>query len=249
MIDRYMSIQIVTFCAAVLGCEFLERRYPGFAINKKRDLRVNILALLIIVFIGEYAKKAVAAGYDTVSLSSVLAGNWFSGLPSAPKLLFAIAFVDFSLYWVHRAMHETKLWPTHKFHHTIGEIWWLAGARTSITHLLLFAIPQVFIGYYLLRLTPMEAAIILSFSVVVNIWLHLNVWFNFGPLEWAFITPNCHRIHPGERGLMHKNLGFVFTFWDRMFGTFESPQTLGKHFNIYSVPANRKALGRMIVGI
>jgi sterol desaturase/sphingolipid hydroxylase (fatty acid hydroxylase superfamily) len=249
MIDRYLMIQVITFFIAMLACEFIERRYPGFIINKKKDMRLNLLALLVIVLIGEYVKKSVALGYDSVHLSSALAGNWFTRLPIAPKLFFAVAFVDFCLYWIHRAMHRPILWATHKFHHTIGEIWWLAGSRTSLTHLLLFAVPQVFIGYYLLRLSPMEAAIILSFSILVNIWLHLNVWFNFGPFEWLFITPNCHRIHHGARGLMNKNLGFVFSIWDRMFGTFVSPKTLGKEFNLYPVPTSARRLIRMMVGI
>jgi sterol desaturase/sphingolipid hydroxylase (fatty acid hydroxylase superfamily) len=249
MIDRYLAIQIITFGVAMVACEFIEHRHPGFAIDKKKGLLLNLLALSIIVFIGEYVKKSVATGYNLVHLDVALAGNWFCRLPGALKILLAITLADFSLYWVHRAMHGPYLWTTHKFHHSIGQIWWLAGSRTSVIHLFLFAIPQVFIGYYLLQLTPIEAAVVLSFSILVNIWLHLNVWLHLGPFEWFFITPNCHRIHHGARGLMHKNLGFVFTFWDRMFGTFASPQKLGKHFDLYPVPAEPKRLPRMIVGL
>jgi sterol desaturase/sphingolipid hydroxylase (fatty acid hydroxylase superfamily) len=75
------------------------------------------------------------------------------------------------------------------------------------------------------------------------------VWFRLGPFEWLFITPNTHRVHHGSRGLMHKNLGFVFTFWDRMFRTYASPQKFERNFDIYPVPAEAKRLPRMIVGI
>ena len=251
MSDRYLFIQIIIFIAAVVGFNFFERSRPGFNINKKNDLQVNILAMLIVILAGEYVKKVVSIGYDTVHLSSALSGNLLSSLPFFPKIFFAIAFSDFCLYWIHRAMHGPVrvLWNTHSFHHTIKEIWWLAGSRTSIIHLLLFAIPQVLIGFYLLQLNTIEATTVLCFSIVVNLWLHINVWVDIGPLEWLFITPNYHRIHHGGKGLMNKNIGFVLTIWDRMFGTYANPLTVGKNFDVYPVPTDTKRLLRMMVEI
>lgn len=97
-------------------------------------------------------------------------------------------------------------------------------------HLLLFAVPQVFIGYYLLELAPLEAGIAFSAGVVVNIWIHANIWVDLGPLEWIFITPNYHRIHHGAKDFSSKNLGFILTIWDRIFGTYVDPKLVGKDF-------------------
>ena len=127
-------------------------------------------------------------------------------------------------------MHGTLgiLWNAHSFHHTIGELWWLAGSRTSVVHLFLFALPQVFIGYYLLRLTVTEATAVLCFSTVVNLWLHINVWVNIGWFESILITPNYHRLHHGAQGHMHKNIGFVFTIWDQCSGHTKTPALWAK---------------------
>ncbi len=240
--------QAITFVIIASLFDFLERRHPGFLVERKRDLSLNILAILLVIVGGELCKKLLRYGFNALDLGGIFSQDFFRRLPGAVKIPLGIALGDFSLYWIHRAMHRTGLWRTHAFHHTIGEIWWLAGSRTSLTHLFLFAAPQVFIVYYLLGLTAWEAGAIFSFGVVVNLWIHTNLWVDLGPLEWILITPNFHRIHHGGSGLANNNLGFVFTVWDRMFGTYASPQSTGKNFALFPVPW-RKRLLRMIVGL
>ncbi len=239
--------QAITFVIIVLLFDFLERRRPGFLVDRKRDLSLNILAMLLVIVAGELWKKLLLYGFSALDVREVFSQTLFRGFPSPAKIPLGIALGDFSLYWIHRAMHRTGLWRTHAFHHTIGEIWWLAGSRTSLTHLFLFAVPQVFIAYYILGLTAWESGVIFSFGVVVNLWIHTNLWVNLGVLEWILITPNYHRIHHGASGLTNNNLGFVFTIWDRMFGTYVSPQSTGKDFALFPVPW-RKRLIRMMIG-
>jgi sterol desaturase/sphingolipid hydroxylase (fatty acid hydroxylase superfamily) len=134
------------------------------------------------------------------------------------------------------------------FHHSIPEIWWLAGSRTSLLHLLLFAIPQVFIGNYLLHLTPLGTGIAFSLGIFVNLWIHTNLWVDLGPLEPFLVTPNYHRIHHGGKGLSSRNMGFVLTVWDRLFGTYLSPAEKGNDFPIVPVPVEKQLL-RMMIGV
>ena len=239
--------QAITLMFIVAFVDYLERRRPGFAISRGRELGINSLALAVVIIWGELAKNLVLSGFHAARLEAVLPLETMRILPSLVKIVLAVILGDFSLYWVHRAMHRRYLWKTHAFHHSIPEIWWLAGSRTSMTHLLLFALPQIFIGYYLLGLSPFEAGIAFSFGVVVNIWIHINVWVDLGPVEWLIITPNYHRIHHGARGFTDKNLAFVFTIWDRMFGTYVNPRTTGKDFPVLAVPT-RNRLFRMIIG-
>jgi sterol desaturase/sphingolipid hydroxylase (fatty acid hydroxylase superfamily) len=241
------AYQAVTLVAAVSFFDFLERRRPGFQVNRRRELSLNILAILIVIGAGEFCKTAILAGFGAAGLEGFTLASLRS-LPGWAKILLAIVMTDFSLYWVHRCMHTPLLWRTHTFHHTIPEIWWLSGARTSVTHLFLFAVPQILIGYYLLSLSPTEAGIAYSFAAVVNLWIHTNIWVNLGPLEWLLITPNFHRVHHGATGLGSRNLAFVFTLWDRMFGTYVDPGKLGKEFNVFSAPTRGRVL-RLIAGI
>ncbi len=240
--------QAITLVLVVLFFDQLERRRPGFQVVRRRELPLNVLALLVVIVAGEVAKQLVLSGYNALGFGGSLTLPGVARLPSMVKIILAVILADFSLYWVHRAMHRRLLWRTHAFHHSIPEIWWLSGSRTSMTHLLLFAIPQILIGYYLIALSPVEAGIAFSFGVIVNVWIHVNAWVDLGPLEWLFITPNFHRIHHGARGYTDKNLAFVFTVWDRMFGTYIDPKTTGKEFPVLAVPT-RKRLLRMIVGL
>jgi sterol desaturase/sphingolipid hydroxylase (fatty acid hydroxylase superfamily) len=243
--ELYQAITLVLIVGLV---DILERIRPSFRVSRQRELGINLLALMVVIIWGELAKELLLAGFRASRLDALLPIGAVQEFPSALKILLAVILSDFSLYWVHRAMHRNPvLWKTHAFHHSIPEIWWLAGARTSMTHLLLFAAPQIFIGYYLLGVTPLEAGISFSIGVVVNVWIHINIWVDLGPLERLIITPNFHRIHHGARGYTDKNLAFVFTVWDRMFGTYVDPRVTGKDFPVLAVPTRNRLLP-MIIG-
>lgn len=247
MNDRAQLYQSLTLIAVVLFFDFLERHRPGYAVHRRRDLPLNILAILIVIVAGEAWKTLLMKGFNALDVRSLVSIDSLRKAPSLVKIALGVVSADFCLYWVHRAMHRPWLWRTHTFHHSIEEIWWLSGSRTSTTHLFLFAVPQIFLAYFLLDVAPWEAGVAFSIGVVVNIWIHTNLWVNAGFWGRIFITPNYHRIHHGAKGLSAKNLGFIFTLWDRMFGTYVDPQTQGKEFAIGYV-STRKRLLRMIVG-
>jgi sterol desaturase/sphingolipid hydroxylase (fatty acid hydroxylase superfamily) len=71
---------------------------------------------------------------------------------------------------------------------------------------------------------------------------------NLGPVEWILITPDYHRIHHGARGYARRNLGFVFTIWDRIFGTYVNPQSTVKDYDLFAVSTGKRLL-RMVVGL
>ncbi len=245
---REQLYQAITLVMVVLVLDFLERHRPGYTVHRQRDLPLNILALLIVIVAGEMWKTLLLYGLNVLTPGRIISPVSLHGFPSAVKIVLGLILADLSLYWVHRAMHRPWLWRTHTFHHSIGEIWWLAGSRTSLVHLLLFAGPQIFVAFHLLVLTPWEAGVAFSLGVVVNIWIHTNLSVNLGPLEKILITPNYHRIHHGAKGLSNMNLGFIFTFWDRMFGTYVNPRLMGKDFAIGFV-STRNRLLPMIVGL
>jgi len=246
---REQLYQTITLIFVVLLLDFLERRQPGHAVDRQWDLPLNILALLIVIVAGEMWKVVILTGFNAFNLRSVVFIPSLQELPGEVRIFLGVVLADFCLYWVHRFMHRNALlWRTHVFHHSIKELWWLAGSRTSVTHLLLFALPQILLGYYILGLSQHEAGVAFSIGVVVNVWIHTNLWINLGPLEWILITPNYHRVHHGARGLASKNLGFVFTVWDRMFGTYTNPESVGKGFALGFVPTGKRLL-RMIVGV
>ncbi len=247
MADKEILYQAITLIAVVLIFDLLERSRPGHPVDRRKDLGLNVLAIIVVIVAGEAWQWLILSAFKTADLIGSLTAR-VQNIPGVAKICLGLVLADFSLYWVHRGMHwNGLLWRTHVFHHSIEHLWWLSGSRTSITHLFLFALPQVLIAYVLLRLSPQEAGIAFSIGVLVNIWIHTNLWVDLGPLEWLFITPNYHRVHHGGRGLIRTNLGFIFTVWDRMFGTYTDPRSKEKNIVLGFVPT-RNRLIRMIVG-
>jgi sterol desaturase/sphingolipid hydroxylase (fatty acid hydroxylase superfamily) len=247
MIDQGTLFQVIVFLVVVGFFNYMEARRPGFAIQKKSQLGLNLLSLAVVMVVGEQSKVAALKIFDLARLGSLLSHNFLQGLPFWMRAVIAIFLTDFSLFWVHWAMHRQVLWRTHAFHHSISELWWMAGSRTSFIHLFLFAAPQVFIGYYIMGFGALQATMLFSYAIFVNIWIHTNIWVDLGPFEWIFITPNYHRIHHGAKGLTKKNYGFVFTFWDRLFGSYADPRVIGKDFQLFGVPTQKQLL-RLIIG-
>ncbi len=247
MLQKEEIYQAVTLVLIVLFFDFLEHRRPGHPVHRPHDLPLNIIALVVVIIGGEMWKTLLLNGLNGLHLDKIALLLSLQSLSGVIKIIVGIVLADVALYWVHRAMHRSGLWRTHIFHHSIEELWWLAGSRTSFLHLLLFAIPQIFIAYALLKLTPLEAGVAFSFGVIVNIWIHTNLWVNLGPAENILITPNYHRVHHGAKALSGKNLGFIFTLWDRMFGTYVNPRSIKKDFAIGFIPSKNRLL-RMTIG-
>jgi len=249
MIEKEIVYQAVTLFAAVGILDFLERRRPRFPVDRSHKLSLNVAAIAVVILAGELWKPLLMKGFDSLRLNEALAGDTLAGLPTAVKIPLGLIAADFCLYWVHRGMHRNRLlWLTHIFHHSIDQLWWLSGSRTSLTHLLLFAAPQTLIAYYIFQLNPAEAGAAFSAGVVVNVWIHTNISVNLGPAGRLLITPDFHRIHHGASGLINKILGFILTIWDRMFGTYADPHVIGNDYKLSSIPTQGRLL-RMIAGI
>lgn len=137
---------------------------------------------------------------------------------------YVVGFVaiDFAGYWSHRLNHSVNLfWNNHVVHHSSEEFNLACALRQSISNI---------VGYYALFLIPaavlgVPAAVI---NVIAPIHLFLQFWYHtrhvpkLGLVEYVIITPSQHRVHHAiNPEYLDKNLGQIFTWWDRMFGTFQ----------------------------
>lgn len=142
----------------------------------------------------------------------------------ATLLLYVVGFiaVDFAGYWSHRLNHHVNFfWNTHVIHHSSEEFNLACALRQSISNILgiysIFLIPAAVLG--------VPAKVI---NVIAPIHLFLQFWYHtrhvpkLGLLEYVIITPSQHRVHHAiNPEYLDKNLGQIFTWWDRMFGTFQ----------------------------
>ena len=139
-------------------------------------------------------------------------------------LLYAVAFVavDFAGYWSHRLNHSINyFWNHHVIHHSSEEFNLACALRQSISNVIgvyaIFLVPAAVLG------VPREVInVIAPVHLFLQFWYHTQHLPKLGWLEYVIITPSQHRVHHAiNQEYLDKNLGQIFTWWDRMFGTFQ----------------------------
>jgi sterol desaturase/sphingolipid hydroxylase (fatty acid hydroxylase superfamily) len=141
------------------------------------------------------------------------------------KLALFYIVEDFGLYWVHRLMHTKQFWRTHKWHHYPTYMYWLAGIRTSLPHIVLFNFTFVAARPLLGGAPGWIFPLIAIEHLCRNNWMHMNVSWKSNWLEWLVVTPRYHQIHHSSEPTHYRsNLGSLLTVWDRIFGTYLNPE-------------------------
>ena len=243
--------QLFAFFALVAAFEVLERVRPAREIDRWKDLKIDVLSFTVAVGVNKLCKVILGATFvQSVPefLTTSVAG--LQSLPSWIRICLAIVVVDFLIYWIHRAQHRSEvLWRTHAWHHSIEQLYWLSGFRTSFFHSFLYAIPVTSVSLLVFNLTPMEAGIGYSIGLLIQFWEHTNLRVDIGWLKWIIITPDYHRVHHST-GHNRSNYGTTFSFWDRMFGTYTDPDTVAQDAPLgLGEPIDEKRVPRLLIGV
>lgn len=245
--------QIAALFGLILLFTICERFWPARRVNRFKDIKLDVLSFAFALAVNRLATAGIhhAIGNATPAFLQSTAA-WLAGLPAVVRVIAAIALADFTIYWIHRSQHRYRLmWRTHAWHHSIEEMYWFAGFRTSFLHSLLNNIPQVVIPVTIFQLSPAEAGIGYSFGIFIQFVEHTNWKLSFGPLNWLLVTPDYHRIHHAAKLHRGKNLAGIFRIWDKMFGTYVDPNKVPLDFELglgKSVQDPRQ-VARMMAGI
>lgn len=204
-----------------------------------------VVLILIEALYGHYKGLQTFRGMDTISSLSSGITNVIKDslelvlvLVSYPFLVenlalfeikatwavYVIAFVviDFGGYWIHRLDHSINyFWNEHIVHHSSEEFNLACALRQSISHFFTFTailwIPAAVVG------VPHEVVALLApLHLFAQFWYHTRHIGKLGWFEYIFITPSQHRVHHAlNPEYLDKNLGQIFSVWDRLFGTFQ----------------------------
>ena len=145
-------------------------------------------------------------------------------------------------------MHTNRLWRTHKWHHSPNYLYWLAGIRTSIPHIVLFNLTFI-AARPLLGGAPLWLfQLILVEHILRNNWMHMNVSWKSRWLEYLIVTPRYHHVHHSDNPVHYRsNLGSLLTIWDRVFGTYFDPGKVKQ--NLRFGIGERVAPLRLVLGV
>ncbi len=151
-----------------------------------------------------------------------------------PFLITIIAFVllDLGEYIYHLIMHKSrKLFPFHAVHHS-DRVVDIATTLREHPGETLVRLSFLVLWVFVLGVPFWVLMIRQVIQIVSNTLAHAN--FSIPAkldnlISWLLVTPNFHHLHHHEKQpLTDKNYGDVLTIWDRLFGTFETPE--GKVF-------------------
>jgi sterol desaturase/sphingolipid hydroxylase (fatty acid hydroxylase superfamily) len=244
--------QIASLFVLIVIFSICEKFWPAHPVDRWKDLKLDVLSFAFALAANRGVTLIIRSLVGDVT-PSFLRGpvDYLQGLPSVVRIIMALFIVDFIVYWIHRSQHTwTLLWRTHAWHHSIEQMYWFAGFRTSFFHSLLNNIPQVIIPVTLFKLSPVEAGIGYSIGVFIQFIEHTNWKLSFGPLNWLLVTPDYHRIHHSATLHRGMNLAGTFRIWDMMFGTYVDPAKVKEDFPLgLGEPIENKKIPRMLVGV
>src|SRR5437867_3581696 len=252
MVMRVDDYEIAAFFGLVVVFEFCERLWPARPVDRWQDLKLDVLSFAFALTVNRLCTHSIRSWLGDVT-PAALAGtvHYLQTLPSLWKIVVALFVVDLVIYWIHRAQHTFDwLWRTHAWHHSIEQMYWFAGFRTSFLHSFIYNLPQVVIPITFFKLSPAEAGIGYSLGLLIQFWEHTNLNVNVGPLAWLIITPAYHRIHHSATVHRGKNLGTTFSLWDRFFGTYVDPASVADAFPLgLAETVSRSKLPRLFLGV
>ncbi len=188
----------------------------------------------LVLLIGTFISASIFR-LTPVAVALAFAGNRFgvlnkTVLPFALRFVLGVLALDLTRYAVHWTLHATRLWRIHQVHHSDPDFDVSTGARA---HPLEIILNQAAIITTILLLAPPVAAVLFVelASQVQSFFSHANaclpVWLDRA-LRRVWVTPDMHRVHHSARvNEQFRNLAEIFSFWDRIFGTYLSQPAAG----------------------
>lgn len=195
-----------------------------FQYKKVRHAGINLFFTFTTMIIGFGLAAALLAASNYVS-DKQFGLLYLFDLPLWAQLVVGVLLLDLiGAYFVHWTEHKVKwMWKFHLVHHTDTSV----DVTTGLRH---HPGETVFrIGFTILAVIIVGAPMWIimfyqSMSVLFAHITHANINMPRSidrALSWVFITPLMHKVHHHyTQPLTDTNYGNIFSFWDRIFGTF-----------------------------
>jgi len=176
-------------------------------------------ALLLSVLLG----GLLVAAYQAFELRGV---GLLPAMGVSPwgNVASSVVLLDGVTYWWHRAYHRLPLlWRMHRVHHSDLDVDVTTSGRFHLMEMGLSALFRLGV----IALWGASLASVVIFEIVFGLFNqleHANLRLPGtldGWLRTVFVTPDMHRVHHSQiPDQTNSNYGTVFSWWDRLFGTY-----------------------------
>jgi len=226
-----LGIWLVLLAAIFVPSEWL------WAVRRKKILRPALRTDLSYFFLNSMLPAFILA-YPLYYLG--LAAHRFlpwhvhlavAAMPVWLQLAAAFVVSQVGAYWGHRWSHEWPLlWRFHAVHHSSEDIDFLVNTRAHPLDMV-FTRLCGYIPLFLLGVAqppanadPLIPTLIVLIGTFWGFFVHANLRWRFGPLEWLIATPVFHHWHHTRGAMTDRNYAATLPWLDRLFGTYYMPK-------------------------
>jgi sterol desaturase/sphingolipid hydroxylase (fatty acid hydroxylase superfamily) len=218
-----------------------------FAARRQRVARAGFLTDIGWYFLSNLVPKlllVLPVSAVAWAVHRAMPSAYYASLASLPlwvRLSAAMVVGETGYYWAHRLMHRVPyLWRFHAIHHSAEEMDFLVNTRThpvdSFFGRFCGLVPMYVLGLAQPMGNRMDLVPVL-FALIGGLWgffVHANVSWRFGWLEYLIATPAFHHWHHTNDGvaLRGKNYASMLPWLDWCFGSFHLPRALPVTYGI-----------------
>jgi sterol desaturase/sphingolipid hydroxylase (fatty acid hydroxylase superfamily) len=211
--------------------------------SRLRHVLRNFAVLAVVIVVADIVVLGELMGVDDHRLTVSNGLLTALALPALAQFALGFLLADFFDYGFHRLLHRWRwLWLVHSMHHSDSQLDASTGARFHPIEVTLEVVlkASIFLGLGIPLWVEGARAVVLN---PVNFYQHGNVdypsWIE-RRLGWLLVTAEMHRIHHSpDRPETDSNYGAVFSFWDRIFGTYMAPSPgRGRSFGLHALAAD-----------
>lgn len=149
--------------------------------------------------------------------------HYLAKQPVLLQMLIYLLMSDFLAYWAHRLLHTSYMWKFHVLHHSPISLNWISGMRGSPVHYILIFTPELIVAsMFILTNNSWMLPVLATIGLLNQHMIHTNIRLPLAKqIEYVFVTPRMHFVHHHPNlPYTNRNYGFVFSIWDRIFGTY-----------------------------
>lgn len=216
------ALAFATFIEVVVPLRSQSRRLNG-------RLVTNLWLLAITVALGMLLNFTLALGATSIAASG-MGLLQLVGVGAVGSFIVGLLALDAASYLVHRLMHQIPtLWRVHLVHHIDASVDATTAFRQHpIEGVLRFSF--IAVTAWALGAPPAAIAVYRLLGALNSVLEHANIrmprWFDRA-LVWLWVTPDMHKVHHSrERLETDSNYANLFSFFDRLFGSF-TPSSRG----------------------